>query len=179
MAFVTAIVWSVMTAWCLLGAGPVGLLPLLLPLTCMCCALGLIDAKWHRLPNALVYPLYPLVLVGLFVGERLSGESAWLGAAVGAGLWGGVLLVIHVVSAGRGMGMGDVKLAPIVGAVLGWVGIEAAVMGLTVAFGLGGIWAVGALVAGRSARSSIAFGPFLLIGGAVGLGIAVGAPELG
>ena len=65
-----------------------------------------------------------------------------------------------------GLGMGDVKLAGMLGFLLGSAAFPALVIGI----GLGGLWAV-ALVASRKAtlRSSIAYGPFLAVGGAIAI----------
>lgn len=86
---------------------------------------------------------------------------------LGALVMGGVPLTIVLLSRGRGMGWGDVKL----GAVLGfWLGFPLAVVGL-----LASIW-VGALIGGflvltriRSLRDPIPFGPFLIAGAFLGM----------
>ncbi len=176
------VLWGAMAWWCLVGSGPAGLLPLLLVLTSACLALALIDLDVHRLPNAIVYPLYPITAVGLVVAWLISGESNVTGALIGAVLWTTVTGVLHVLTRGRGMGLGDVKLSPVLGATVGWVGIGASASGLFASFLLGGAVAVVLLVAGRARRrQAIAFGPFLIAGAAVGLvlGPALAAWYLG
>jgi leader peptidase (prepilin peptidase)/N-methyltransferase len=68
------------------------------------------------------------------------------------------------------MGFGDVKLAPILGATLGWVAVSVAIVGLVLAFVLGAVVGV-ALMMGKRAdrRTAIPFGPFLLAGALLGL----------
>jgi leader peptidase (prepilin peptidase)/N-methyltransferase len=68
-------------------------------------------------------------------------------------------------TAGRGMGFADVKLA----AVLGWgLGLRGALHALWFAFLLGGIAAAGVLVVrGRRAGNELPFAPFLALGAAL------------
>ena len=68
------------------------------------------------------------------------------------------------------MGFGDVKLAPVLGMVLGWWAFSAAATGLLISFLLGAVVGVAVLVSGRGDRkSAVPFGPFLLVGALVGL----------
>ena len=116
-----------------------------------------IDLTEHRLPNRLVVP-------GLVVG-LLAAAGSWattgvfplvpLVAAVG---YAGVLFLFAL---GGGMGMGDVKLA----AVLGLASPTAlvAMASPLIAFLLGGIVALVVLIV-RGKGTRIPFGPFLLAG---------------
>jgi leader peptidase (prepilin peptidase) / N-methyltransferase len=77
-------------------------------------------------------------------------------------LWGG--------TAGRGMGLGDVKLAGVLGLALGWLGWGPSVLGLFAGFAVGAVVGGGLLASGRvTRRTPIAHGPFLLAGAAIGL----------
>ena len=152
----------------------VTLIPLITVMVAVCAALWVIDVRSHRLPNALVYPLYPVGLVGLAFSAVMTHHSSWRSTAVGVLMWGGLLASLHVLSRGRGMGMGDVKLAPVLGAVDGWVGVTAAATGLMAAFALGGLWALGCLARGKGGQTRIAFGPFLIVGWLVGLCVGPG-----
>lgn len=164
------LLWAGLTWWCLLGGGPAGLLPLLLVMASACLALGLIDIDVHRLPDALVYPLYPVTVAGLALAGVLSGSWNVPGALAGAAIWTLTTGALHVATGGRGMGLGDVKLSPVLGAIIGWIGVGASAFGLFSAFVLGGLLAVGLLLAGRAGRrSAIAFGPFLITGAALGV----------
>jgi leader peptidase (prepilin peptidase)/N-methyltransferase len=171
--------WAALTWWCLVANGPADVMPLLVVMTAACCALWIIDVRWHRLPNALVYPLYPAVLAGLALSAAIGPRGSWTSAAAGALLWGGVLVGLHVLSRGEGMGLGDVKLAPVLGAVLGWFAVSAAATGLLLAFLLGGGWALGCMLTGRSRRAAIAFGPFLIAGWALELVMGAGLASAG
>jgi len=128
-------------------------------------AAALIDLRHRIIPNRLTYPallLFPVVL-GL----------AWIsGAAVdpvrglfGLLLYGGVLFLVAVVS--RGMGMGDVKLAALIGLVLGSLGLRYVGVAAGAAIVLGGVGGLVALAMGRSRKSAIPFGPYLATGAIV------------
>lgn len=133
-------------------------------------ALAAIDLDTHRLPNALVLPSYPVLVVLLGGATILAGDlEAAARAAAGAGiLFGGYLLLATI--SPRGMGMGDVKLAGVIGLVLGYGGWAALVVGTFAAFVLGGLLALALLISGRARRDSgIPFGPWMLGGAWVGI----------
>lgn len=70
----------------------------------------------------------------------------------------------------HGLGFGDVKLAPGLGAVLGWYGWGTVVLGTFAGFLFGGLYGLGLVLARRAGRrTTIPFGPFLIAGAFVGL----------
>jgi len=138
-------------------------------------ALGFIDADTHRLPNAIVLPSYPVLAALLTLASWGSDDwPALLRAVIGAAaLW--LLYACLMVVKQGGMGFGDVKLAGLVGACLAWLGWGSLVVGAFAAFLFGGAMAVGLLAVGRAGRrTQIPFGPWMLVGAAVG--VAVGEP---
>lgn len=140
-------------------------LPAVLYFTAMGISLAMIDLDVGRLPNRIVYPSYP-VLATLLAGAALAQQdaTALLRAGVGAGvLFLGYFLVAYGYPAG--MGFGDVKLAGIVGGVLGFVSYPVLAVGAFAAFFIGSIVGIGTIVSRRrTAGSSIAFGPFMITG---------------
>jgi leader peptidase (prepilin peptidase)/N-methyltransferase len=75
------------------------------------------------------------------------------------------------------MGLGDVKFAPVLGAVVGWFGWGASIFGLLAAFVVGGMFSLALLLMGRSRRQAIPFGPFMIVGALIGLLIGSAAIE--
>jgi leader peptidase (prepilin peptidase)/N-methyltransferase len=120
---------------------------------------ALIDLEHRVIPNAITAPAAILALV---LGSVLdpSGEPARLIAAAAGG---GFFLVAALISP-RGMGMGDVKLAGLLGLLLGAEVAPALALAL-----LAGV-IVGAVViarrpAGERRGAGVPFGPFLALGG--------------
>ncbi len=166
----TSVLWALLTWWGLATPGAAPLLPLVLTLASAGVALTVIDVDHHRLPNVIVLPLYPVTALGLVAAGLLSGAWNGLPIVIGALLWLIVVGLPWLLSGGRGMGMGDVKLAPVLGATLGWWAVSSAVVGLLAAFGLGAVVGIALMATGRAGRkSALPFGPFLLVGALIGL----------
>lgn len=133
-------------------------------------ALAFIDLDTHKLPNVIVLPTYPVLLVLLVVASALEGDWWALIRAViaGATLW--LFYFVLAVAWPGGMGFGDVKLAGVVGMLLGWLGWGAVVVGGFGAFVLGGIASAVLLAMGRVGRKDgVPFGPWLVLGGFLGI----------
>ena len=123
-------------------------------------ALSATDLERRVIPNKIVLPAAAIVLVG----QTLVDPSfEWLAAALGASFF----LFLAAVAYPAGMGMGDVKLALLLGAAVGWTVPVALMVGM-----LSAIVPSAVLFArhGTAARKmTIPFGPFLAIGGIVAL----------
>lgn len=176
---VTAVAFGLLGIGVYLGWYPAALLPALLYWAAIGIALTLIDLDHHRLPNAIVLPSYPVTAVLLVLASVLTGDyGRLLTAAIGcAALF--VFYWILAVAYPGGMGFGDVKLAGALGMLLGWLGWAPLIVGAFSAFLLGGL--IGAiLMAGRRAtrKSRIPFGPFMLLGAAVGVFAGTGIANL-
>lgn len=119
-----------------------------------------IDARTGYIPNAVTRGT---VLAAL----ALAAPSGLLMAATGGCVTGGALLVLYVLTRGRGLGLGDVKLATAIGAGLG---PSCGLASLGAAFIAGGAYAALLLASGRARNGdAIAFGPFLAAGTLIGL----------
>lgn len=165
-----------------LGATTIGealgrtvLLGALLFLMAVSVALSLIDLDTHRLPNAIVYPAAVVLLVLLSVVSAVSGDwGALLRGLLGAVVLGGAYLVLALAVPG-GMGLGDVKLAVVLGLVLAYLGWGPLAVGAFGGFLVGGTVAIALVLAGRARMGSgVPFGPSMLVGAWVG--IVFGAP---
>ena len=89
-------------------------------------AVGLvwIDADVHRLPDGLVLPSYPALLVLVVVATAGLGDWAALVRALAcmAGMY--ALYFVMALISPSSLGFGDVKLSGLIGLLLGWLGVE-------------------------------------------------------
>lgn len=150
--------------------GPSWILPALLALAAASTVLTLVDLAEKRLPNAVIFPTLAVVAVLLVPPTWASGDwIALLWALIGAAAMFAVYFLLALISPSS-MGMGDVKLAPVIGLLLGWFGLNAWLVGLLAAFVVGGLIAIVALLLRRvTLRGSIPFGPSMLAGALVAL----------
>jgi leader peptidase (prepilin peptidase)/N-methyltransferase len=133
-------------------------------------ALTVIDLDVKRLPNAIVYPTYAVLAGLLGIASALEGSvQPLLRAAVGSAALFAFYAVL-VIAWPDGMGLGDVKLAGVVGAALGFLSYPALVVGAFAAFVLGGLVGVALIALSRaSGRTAIPFGPFMVAGALVAI----------
>jgi len=122
--------------------------------------LSAIDIDRRIVPNKIVLPAAAIVLVAQTV---LHPSVEWLAAALGASLF----LLLAALAYPSGMGMGDVKLALLLGAALGrtvpvamFAGMLAALVPAAVLFARHG---------SAARKIAIPFAPFLALGGLLGL----------
>lgn len=140
-------------------AGLVGGLLALMP------GIALIDLRHRIIPNRLTYPSLLLFSVVIVLARVIGGVGDPASAAIGLLLYGGILFFVAVVS--RGMGMGDVKLAALIGLVLGSLGLRFVGVAAGAAIAFGGLGGVVALAMGKGRKSAIPFGPYLAAGAVV------------
>jgi leader peptidase (prepilin peptidase)/N-methyltransferase len=157
-------------------------LPAFLYLGAVGLALAVIDLDTHRLPNALTLPSYPIAVALLTVAALVDHRPGLLvRAAAGAAAFFALYALLWILYPG-GMGLGDVKLAGVLGLYLGYLGWGAVAVGGFLGFGYGAVIGV-ALMAGRKAgrKSRIPFGPFMVAGAltAVFVGNAIAHAYLG
>jgi leader peptidase (prepilin peptidase)/N-methyltransferase len=130
--------------------------------------LAFVDARVHRLPNALTLTFFGLALLAVADAGRLRG------ALLGAGAVSAVYLVLVLAA---GFGMGDAKLAAGLGLLLGALGRSALVIGVGAGFVLSGLVAASLLVTGQvRGRTRLAHGPFMLAGALLALMLSSGLP---
>jgi leader peptidase (prepilin peptidase)/N-methyltransferase len=137
-------------------------------------ALALIDLDVRKLPNAIVLPSYIVALVLFGAASVISGDFTALIRALIAMAALAVVYFLMVLIYPGGMGMGDVKLAGVLGIYLGWAGWGPVFVGALAAFVLGGVFGIILMLVGRATRKTgIPFGPWMLVG--AGLGIVFGS----
>ncbi|MGW4874367.1 prepilin peptidase [Streptomyces chartreusis] len=163
---------SVAATVCALLAAAIGFRPELvvwLLLAPAAVLLASVDYAAHRLPDVLALPLAAAMLLLLAVAAALPGSrGTWTSALLGSVILGACYFVVFLFS--KGFGFGDVKLALVLGAVLGWYGLAIVLVGAFAGYLFGALYGIGLMLAGRADRTSrIPFGPFLLAGTLAGV----------
>ena len=128
-------------------------------------AISVIDLDHYIIPNRVIYPTLAVTIPLLVVAAAADGSWDHLrNAAIGGVAGFAVLLAIHV-AVPRGMGFGDVRLAGVIGMMLGWLGLRYLFLGLFLAVLLASVIGV-ALIAARlrSRKDAVPFGPFMALG---------------
>jgi leader peptidase (prepilin peptidase)/N-methyltransferase len=138
-------------------------------------AVALIDLRWRIVPNLLTYPAVLVFLLAIVAGHLAGGGVDAVRGLLGLALYAGPLFLLAL-ALPAGMGMGDVKLAALIGLVLGSLGlayVAVAAFAGVVGGGVGAILAMSAMGYGR--KQTIPFGPFLAAGAVVA---ALAAPQI-
>lgn len=116
------------------------------------------DLKYQIIPDKIVYPMTVLTFTFQIINQRseITNIINPLLSAVGAGLF---FFAIVLVTRGRGMGFGDVKLGALMGLVLGFPKI---IVALYLAFLTGAFFGVILILWGKKRFGEhLPFGPFL------------------
>ena len=134
--------------------------------------LAVVDLVSHRLPDRVTYPALAVSAVALLADAAVLGSWPALvrGVLAGAAAFAVAALLAALVPAG--LGFGDVKLLALLGLLLGWVGWGVLLAGVFLGL-LAGAVVSGVLLATRRAgwRTAIPFGPPLLAGAVLALGL--------
>jgi leader peptidase (prepilin peptidase) / N-methyltransferase len=120
-------------------------------------AVLVIDLEHRRVLNVMVAPAAVVALLASFLPGGPTPVQALIGGALGFGIFTLLALI------GRGaMGLGDVKLAGVIGLMTGYPLVVAA---LALGILLGGIAAIALLVTRRAGRKgTMAYAPYLALG---------------
>ncbi|MGO4296454.1 prepilin peptidase [Glutamicibacter sp. MCAF14] len=159
--------------WSVAQESPVSAALVLLQLACFL-GFGVLLAKQdmatHRLPNRLVASwLAASLAVIALLGILRSDLHGVLMGLLGLLLLGGGYLLLTLASGGA-MGMGDVKLAGVLGLNLGYYSLPSLFFATLLAFVLATLWVIGGVVARKlTLKSAVPFGPFMLIGSFIAL----------
>jgi leader peptidase (prepilin peptidase)/N-methyltransferase len=121
---------------------------------------ALVDVHEHRLPNRL---LAAALIVSVAGAVATTNPRVVVATVLGVLAAGVPMLLVRLT---RGIGMGDVKMAAVVGASTGAVSLVAAPAAIALAAFTGGAYGV------LARRRRIAMGPALWLGWAVALGAA-------
>lgn len=128
-------------------------------------AITVIDFDHFIIPNRVIYPTLfitaPLLLAAAALGgDWMRAEHAAIGGVAGFV----ALFAVHLISP-RGMGFGDVRLAGVIGMMLGWLGLGFVALALFLSFLLASVIGIGLMVTRRKGRKdAVPFGPFMAAG---------------
>jgi leader peptidase (prepilin peptidase) / N-methyltransferase len=151
-----------LVATVLLGTGDGGALARGLTFCAMLVVVTLTDLERRVIPNTVLG-------VGAVLAVVIAAaiDPASLGTRALAAIAAGGFLLLVALAHPRGIGMGDVKLAAVMGLYLG----RAVAPALLIGFAIGAVVGIFLIARhGASARKqAVPFGPFLAIGGIVGL----------
>ncbi len=117
------------------------------------------DIKYYIIPDRILFPAIIITLLYeiLFTFPHFISNTLW--AAV---LASGFFLAIFLVSRGKWMGFGDVKLAILMGLILGFPNI---LSGLFLSFCIGSVVGVVLMISQKKGlKNEMPFAPFLIIG---------------
>ncbi|RKE02960.1 A24 family peptidase [Streptomyces sp. TLI_171] len=129
------------------------------------CGVALALADWtdHLLPDRLTLPTGAGLITLLGIAAVADRDGGAFVQALGGGLaLGSFYFLVALFS---NVGLGDVKLAPTLGAALAWFGWRYLLPGLLLGFVLGALYGIALLITRRVSRThTIAFGPFMISG---------------
>lgn len=170
-AILTALAWWATATGFALPDGPDLIVPIVYVLAVWTMApLAFIDLDVHRLPDRIQLPAYPILAALLALCSLATGDWGALVRAVVAGLTLFVLFFVLAILPGGGIGFGDVKLAGLLGLLLGWLSWAQVFITVMATFLIGGVVAALLLATRSKGRSEeFAYGPSMLLGAVVAL----------
>jgi len=143
-------------------------LPAFLVLLASLLALAIIDFEHLMLPKRIVYPSTIMTAVLFLLAAAATDEWSRLLVAALCGVgWFAIFWVINAVSP-RAMGFGDVRLAPLLGLGLGWLGLRYVILGFFSANLIGAVVGLLLIATNRMKRDQqIPYAVFLALGTAL------------
>ncbi len=129
-------------------------------------ALSAIDFDTKLLPKKIVYVSGILLVSFLGLSVLITGDfHRFIDSAVCALAYFVFLFIIWFASNGKAMGFGDVRLAPFLGAAMGFFGYMVSYMGMLISFFIGSFVGIAiAVITQKGRKMKIPFGPFLAAG---------------
>lgn len=135
-----------------------------MPLVPVGVLLAYVDWRTTYLPTRIIAPAYAVAVVTILVAGLGSGDhDDLLRAVIGWAIYGGAFLLFWLVFPG-GWGYGDVRLAGVLGLVLGSLGWPELYVGLMGGVLLGGLGGLVLTLVNRSFRKRFSYGPFMIAG---------------
>jgi leader peptidase (prepilin peptidase)/N-methyltransferase len=129
-----------------------------------------IDIKERRIPNRITYPSIITILLFLSgVGKFADSGPEYSRALIGLFFTFSLFLSLHIINP-QGIGLGDVKLAALLGLTLAWDSIDALIYGIFAIFIISGIYSLILIIRNpKMISGSIPFAPFMTLGYIIGI----------
>ena len=127
-------------------------------------AQSIVDLELYRLLDRITFPVVGASVVLIAIVSALEGDASRTGLAVAGAVGYFLLLGIPAFVMPRGMGLGDVKLALLLGLFLGWLHPLLIGFSLMISCGLGVVIGLVILVVRRGRNQPFPFGPWLALG---------------
>ncbi|MBU1019431.1 MAG: prepilin peptidase [Patescibacteria group bacterium] len=116
------------------------------------------DLKYLEISDLVLVPAIILALIGTLLPNTPSFTSALLGVAIGIGFF----LIQIIISKGKWVGAGDIRIGALMGAVLGW---QLTLVALVLSYLIGSVFSVPILITGKKQLGEkVPLGPFLVMG---------------
>lgn len=134
---------------------------------CVMIVVFVYDLKYYLILDKVIYPA---AVAALFVSPFVFGTPSWrnfAGAVIAAAIGGGFFLLQYLLSHGKWIGGGDIKLGALMGLILGVGNLFVALFFAYVIGAIFGIFLVAAKK--KTMQSQIPFGTFLAVGTMVAL----------
>lgn len=130
----------------------------------------IVDVKHRVVPRVIVYSTLAAVAPLLVISAVVDHHMSYIGlCAAGGGASFGFFFLVHLLSP-KGMGFGDVRLAGLVGTVLGWFGLQSVLAGFFLAFLTGALVGIILIaVFGGSRKTAMPFAPYMALGCVLGV----------
>lgn len=145
----------------------------LIPWAVVLAVITVIDLRELRVPNRIIGPALAVSIPLLALAATTEATGVSFGRALaGGGAMFGLYLVLHLLSP-AGMGMGDVKLAPYIGAHLALLGWPTFMRGLLLAFVVMGLASIVLIALRRGGKNTaVAFAPFMAAGALISVALS-------
>ena len=130
---------------------------------------SIVDIKERRIPNRITYPS----IIAIFFFMTVLGQFANTGPQYSRAIFGLLFafcffLSLHLINP-QGIGLGDVKLAALLGLTLAWDSFDALIYGVFSIFIVSGIYSLILIIRNpKMISGSIPFAPFMTVGYLIG-----------
>jgi leader peptidase (prepilin peptidase)/N-methyltransferase len=133
-------------------------------------AVSVVDIRLGIVPRSILYPSFGAMAVGLVAASAVDSHWRALGEAAIGGVAAFAVFFVLWWFFPRGLGYGDIRLAGVIGAALGWIGFGELYVGFLAAFVAGTVVGVAIMASqGTGRKTRFAFGPALTVGAAFGV----------